>query len=935
MVPNPVRILVIDDNPVDRARILQELGPDFPDLQAQQVADEHGFAGAMEAGEFDVVLCDYALPWTDGLTLLRVIKARWPAAPVIMVTGSGNEEIAIEAIKAGLDDYILKSAKHLARLPSAVRSALDRADQRDRLEEVEARYRTVFDRVPVGLYRATPGGEFLDVNPALVDILGYASRDALMAVHASELYVNPEDRIGWQRKAEQDGLVRHFEVPLRRRDGSIAWLRNSARVVRNLEGRVLCYEGSLEDITERKRAEDALARRMRQLDAIREATQEITCELDLTLLLNLIARRAAELVGGSSGGVFLWDGAVQVIASSAWWGPQRLFEVDRWRLGEGIVGTVAERRQGVVVNDYRASAYARPTSAELASAAAVMAEPLVYGDRLLGVIAVAAEKDERRFSESDRHVLGLFAVQAVVAMENARLFGEISQAKREWENTFNAAADMIAVMDTECRILRVNQALAAHLRTEPAALIGQRCDEVFDGCGSRSGEGAFARCVESGRPVTEEREMRKTGQVWLQTHSPFVDARGRLIGVVQVSKDVTAQRQLQQQLNHTEKMAAMGRLISGVAHELNNPLTAVFGNAQLLMLGATDDVTRQRAEVLISETERAAKIVRNLLTFARPYKPERRPILLDQLIEETLSQRAYDLNVHNITVVRGQAPEAPPVLADPHQIQQVLLNLLINAEQAVSNRAGGEIHVISSVDPAQEWIKVAIADNGPGIAAEILGRIFEPFFTTRQAGKGTGLGLAICYAILREHGGRIRGANRPEGGARFEFELPVHTGAASVPAASPTPPPTVPPAPGTLAPGKRILVVDDEEAIVRIVAGALAMVGHQVEVAQDGRVAVQKLTAGDFDLVLMDMKLPEFDGERIYEDVIRRKPVPPQVVIMTGDTVNQQTRRFLERTGLRCVEKPFKLEDIWDCVREAEHGAPRPSDPSASAPPAS
>ena len=247
--------------------------------------------------------------------------------------------------------------------------------------------------------------------------------------------------------------------------------------------------------------------------------------------------------------------------------------------------------------------------------------------------------------------------------------------------------------------------------------------------------------------------------------------------------------------------------------------------------------------------------------------------------------------------------------------------------------ARGEIEVSCSVDPAQEWVKVVVADNGPGIPPEILGRIFEPFFTTKEAGKGTGLGLAICYAIMREHGGRIRAGNRPEGGAWLELQLPVRTAVAAAPIASPAAPPAGLPSPGALAPGKRILVVDDEEAIVRIVAGALSMVGHQVEVAQDGRLAVEKLTGGDFDLVLMDMKMPGFDGERIYEDVIRRKSAPPRVIIMTGDTVNKQTRGFLERTGLRCVEKPFKLEDIWDCVRDDDRAAPPPTGPSVSVSP--
>ncbi|MCX5733568.1 MAG: response regulator [candidate division NC10 bacterium] len=277
-----LRIVLIEDNPVDCARVVELLEREFADLSVRQIREAVDLDAVVAEGDFDLVLTDYLLPWTDGLTVLRAVKRRWPDVPVLMVTGSGNEEIAIEAIKSGLDDYILKSHKHLARLPTAIRTALDRLEQRHRLEEVEVQYHTLFDRVPIGLYRTTARGEFLDVNSALIEILGY------------------------RRLAERAGTVRDFEFRVRRYDGEHIWVRNTARVIRGAGGCVLGYDGSIEDVSERKLAEEVLAERTRQLEAVREAGSEITHELDLSTVLGLILRRAAELVGTADGSVYLW-----------------------------------------------------------------------------------------------------------------------------------------------------------------------------------------------------------------------------------------------------------------------------------------------------------------------------------------------------------------------------------------------------------------------------------------------------------------------------------------------------------------------------------------------------------------------------------------------------------------------------------------------------
>ena len=240
-----LRILLIDDNPDDRTLVIRELRREFPDLHVEQIIEVQGFTQALETGIFDLVITDYQLRWTDGLAILRAIKARWPDCPVIMFTGTGSEEVAVEAMKAGLNDYVLKSPRHFARLPAAVHLALDQGRQARALKEAENRYRSLFDNVPVGLYRSTPTGQILDANPAMVNMLGYPDRESLMTVNVSHLYVDPKEREQWQTAVEHEGVVRDFEVRIRRRDGTIIWVRNSARAIQDETGQVLYYEGAL------------------------------------------------------------------------------------------------------------------------------------------------------------------------------------------------------------------------------------------------------------------------------------------------------------------------------------------------------------------------------------------------------------------------------------------------------------------------------------------------------------------------------------------------------------------------------------------------------------------------------------------------------------------------------------------------------------------
>lgn len=260
----PIRILLIDDNPDDRALVIRELRREFPNSQIDQIIDEKSFNSAL-ATPWDLVITDYQLMWNNGLTVVRRLKTTWPDCPVVMFTGTGSEEVAVEAMKAGLDDYVLKSPKHYPRLSAAVQMAVKLSRQRRDLRRAEHRYTTLFDTVPVGLYRSTPRGEILDANPALLEMLAYPDQKSLLKVNAADLFIDPKAYEGWRQMMERDGVVQNFETQLRCRTNDVCWVQSSARAVADPITHEVIYEGCLEDITGRKQAEAEREELIREL----------------------------------------------------------------------------------------------------------------------------------------------------------------------------------------------------------------------------------------------------------------------------------------------------------------------------------------------------------------------------------------------------------------------------------------------------------------------------------------------------------------------------------------------------------------------------------------------------------------------------------------------------------------------------------------------
>ncbi len=371
-------------------------------------------------------------------------------------------------------------------------------------------------------------------------------------------------------------------------------------------------------------------------------------------------------------------------------------------------------------------------------------------------------------------------------------------------------------------------------------------------------------------------------------------------------------RDLYAQLLQAEKMAALGQTISGVAHELNNPLATILSWSERLAQKPLDDATRRGVEAILTEAERAARIVRQLLTFARKRQTTRAMVDLNEVVHETLALRAYEQRVNNITVIEALAAGLPQVFVDGHQLQQVLLNLVINAEQAMLAAHGrGTLIVRTWHDGANDTVFLELNDDGPGIAEEVQQKIFDPFFTTKEVGKGTGLGLTVAYAIVQEHGGRIRIESTPGGGASFFVELPV----SGLPAEAPKPARV--PVPMDAVKGSRVLVVEDETALAAAVVEALSDAGLVVEHAGDGEAALARVRSGSFDLIVCDLKMPKVDGPTFYRAIAAGgSPLARRVIFVTGDVAGTEAERFLEESGCRWLAKPFRLGDLLRAVRD-------------------
>jgi len=357
-------------------------------------------------------------------------------------------------------------------------------------------------------------------------------------------------------------------------------------------------------------------------------------------------------------------------------------------------------------------------------------------------------------------------------IERKQAEGKITQAAEEWRATFDSIIDLVSIHDKNFRLTRVNKALANALQREPAELIGKTCYKLVHGTNEPVPNCPHMKTLVTKQPVTLEFFEPHRGVHLEVTTSPIFDEKGEVAGSVHVARDVTERRRMEEQLIITDRLVSVGELAAGIAHELNNPLTSVIGFSQLLLDGNVADDVKKDLRVIYSEAQRAAEVVKNLLTFARKHSPAKQPVNINNIIDKVLEIRVYEQRVNNIHIITRFAPDLPEIRADYFQLQQVFLNIILNAEHfMIETHKRGTLTI--TTESTGNAIKAFFSDDGPGISKENLGHLFDPFFTTKEVGKGTGLGLSICHGIITEHGGRIQAESELGKGATFVVELPI------------------------------------------------------------------------------------------------------------------------------------------------------------------
>jgi GAF domain-containing protein/CheY-like chemotaxis protein/HAMP domain-containing protein len=707
---------------------------------------------------------------------------------------------------------------------------------------------------------------------------------------------------------------------------------------------------------QRRGANEAVQIRTQQLDAIRTIGTEITRELDLTAVLRLIHARALELAQAESGVLYLWDEVTQVLIPRSWHGFGNWVADVHLRAGEGVAGHVAARQEGHIVNDFRTSDYASPVFLERSPHVAVLAEPLLYRDRLVGVISVNRNDPGKPFAAEDQRLLRLFAAQAAIAIENARLYQAAARRGAELEALLRATRSVMSGLDLEdildrilaeaakisgtpyvrlalvdreagvLRVARVNGGLvpqaseypmeslsglvvssrapvfSPNVTTDPRSHFGTRYQEIgivtFLGLPITSGDKVLGVLAFN---TTEPREYASEELAYL---AAFADQAAVAIEKARLFDDqqraFTDLQRAQDELVRSQKLRGLGQMAAGIAHDLNNMLAAILGQVELLKLRGAPPEVREGLHTVEMAAADGAEVVRRLQDFARqrgtsPLAPMDLSAAVQEALEITRPRwQDEPQRFGRVITMHTDLNGIPPIMGHPPEIREALTNLIFNAVDAMPD--GGTLTFAGSVAP--DGVTLTLTDTGVGMSEEVRQKIFEPFFTTKGV-KGTGLGLSVVYGIMVRHRGEIEVTSAAGKGTtitlRFRIAAQVPTDARAAASA-----PVVP---------RRLLFIDDEAAVRTTLASLLRTAGHSVVEADSGAAGLAALAAQSVDLVLTDLGMPEMTGREVARTVKAQHPRLP-VVLLTGWGEHAAGDAVGDAGVDRVLGKPVKLEEL-------------------------
>jgi two-component system cell cycle sensor histidine kinase/response regulator CckA len=789
----------------------------------------------------------------------------------------------------------------LARLFGEVRVAIDawigRIRRRRRSPHRhgyrESRYRSLFDGVPIALYLTAPDGTILDANPALVELLGYPSRESLLQLNAYDLFVNRDVRRSQIAQLEREDLVRDYAMQLRRRDGTLIWVLDQARAVRDAKGRVLFYEGSLKDITVEKQAREELQRTNETLRALIEASPLAIMALDRDR--NVLSwNAAAERIFGWKEAEVIGRLLPPIVPDDQLKEFRRLH--GRMLQGHSLnqVEVVRRRRDGALIHVH------------------ISASPL-HDDtgKLVGSLILSADVTERK----------------------------------EIEDTRNRLAEILqATPDLVCRF--TVEGVVIHLNSAGRDILGMNVDELPSPLPlwehhpepdrTRMRDQVLPAAIRDGY-WSGEMTFRSHDGREIPTSSVVVAHRtshGKVDHLSIIARDLTEQKTLEGRLRQAQTMEAVGRLAGGIAHDFNNLLTSIIGHCELVLKKPIDERARPDIEEVKEAGQRAASLTNQLLAFGRRQMLQPRLVDLNRLIGD-LDPRMREIAGEGIQLTTVLDGELRRVKADPVQLEEIIFSLVENACEAMP--AGGSLsietaHADLKLDTAQQlglsqpgiYAVLAVTDKGCGMDDETLARIFEPFFSTKEEVRGTGLGLATVYGIVKQSGGDIWVKSKPGHGTTVMIYLPAVE--EQIEEAKP-----LKRVEEAAATSGTVLLVEDEPAVLSLAARVLRGRGYEVLQARDGSEALQvhEQHAGPIDVVITDVVMPKLGGAELVERLREVRP-ETRIIYMSGYTDNKTVRDMMADSGVNFLQKPFSPAALAELTRQivgGKRGATQRNDP--------
>jgi PAS domain S-box-containing protein len=772
---------------------------------------------------------------------------------------------------------VFEGGKEIGFLISAV-DVTERKKAEEALKHSEERYRTILEEMEDGYFEVDLAGNFTFANDANCHQLGYSREELIGMNYRAIIDSDDVEKVykTFNHVYREGQPIRDFTLRTVRKNGSTGLGELSVFPIRNEKGAIIGFRGVGRDIAERMQMIEALRQSEERYRTVIDEMGETYYEMDL----------AGHLT-------FFNDALI--------------------RKG----GRSREELMGVAYKDYI-------PAKDVERVYKAFNKVYQTGKPLKGIPLQVIRKDGTSIFSEDTvlplrnkagEIIGFRGVSHDVT-ERLQMMEALRQSEERYRTMLDEMEEAYYEVDLAGNFTFFSDALCRQLGYTREEIMGMSYKIYIPRENAKKVFEAYNRVYRTGEPLKSfaSAQIKKDGTLVFTEDSifPIRDEKGEVIAFRGISRDVTERRraeeerrQLEQKAQFASRLASVGELASGVAHEINNPLTAVIGYAHLLLerKDVPEDIRRD-VEVINEGAQRVAGIIKKLLVFARQTKPERTYVDINEIINTTLELRAYSLQGNNVKVVLQFDPDLPLTVADPGQLQQVFLNLIINAETEVKLAHGGGKLAIKT-EQIDDNIRVSFKDNGLGIAKENLERIFNPFFTTRRVGQGTGLGLSVCHGIVTEHKGRIWAESNLGKGATFILELPIVAEDKQLE----LPEPIVQEAKNVT--GAKILVVDDDEVIRQFVSQMLINEGHEVESVDGAERALEEIKVKEYQVIMLDIKMPGMSGIELYRHFQKISPsLAERVVFITGDVMGPSTMAFLSKTKVPYIIKPFDAKQL-------------------------